>query len=161
MPRRTWTVLSLLVVLVACRDGPEQLAAPARDGPATQPQPAPSHDELTAALQLLDDPFVRELMRGVGTHTRSLDDAARDVVTSPTTEHVLALSRVVTLAKHRLSTAANDGEDNPDREILRAILELVLDDATVLLESAPALAVDEDPERKTQWDTTDDRSIER
>ncbi len=100
------------------------------------PQTDVSVDAVRAAVNLLDDPFVRELMGGVGVHTESLHRAMRDASVHATEGHVLTLSRVLTATKSGLFASAKDAEEDADEEILRAALELVLDDAATLLEQS-------------------------
>ena len=147
MRRRILAVSALLVVLVACRDGPAELIAPVEARMAPQPDVTVSADAVRTVMDLLDDPFVRELMDGVGAHAASLHDAARDASISRTTAHVLTLSRVLALTRNGLFARADDGEEDPDDEILRAALELVLDDAAALLEPRPQ-SVEEEKEEE-------------
>ena len=134
MRRRILAVSALLVVLVACRDGPAELTAPVEARMAPQPDVTVSADAVGTVVDLLDDPFVRELMDGVGADAESLHGAARDASISRTTEHVLTLSRVLVLTRNGLFARTDDGEEDPDAEILRAALEVVLNDAVALLE---------------------------
>ncbi len=138
MSRSVLAAWAVLVVLVACRDGPTQVAAPAEASRAPQPDPIISVDALQAATDMLDDPFVRELMDRVGLQ---LDVSPHSSGTDPSmagSEHgILALSRSLTEARDQLRQGAyGDGaEEDPDEVIIRDILLLVLDDAVVLLES--------------------------
>ncbi len=163
MRRRMLAVSALLVVFVACRDGPAELVAPVESRTAVQPEVTVSQDAVTTVVQLLDDPFVRELMVGVGADAASLHGAARDASISRTTAHVLTLSRVLALTRGELFVRADDGEEDPDDEILRAALELVLDDAAALLEPRPPSAEEEEEEEQRERDvvTTKIRSFER
>ncbi len=143
MPRRILAVSALLVVLVACRDGPTELAAPVEARMALQTDVTVSGDAVGTAVDVLavrtvvdvlDDPFVRELMDGVGAHTESLHRAVRDASIYETEAYVLTLSRVLTATRSRLLASAED--EGADEEILRAALVLVLDDAASLLEQS-------------------------
>lgn len=136
MPRQILAVTSLLAVFVACRDGPTELAAPVEARMAPQPDVTVSVDAVRTVVNLLDDPFVRELMDGVGAHTESLHRAVRDASVYGTEDHVLTLSRVLTATRSGLLASAKDAEEEPDEEILRAALALVLDDAAALLEQS-------------------------
>ena len=136
MPRQILAVTALLVVLVACRDGPTEIAAPVEAGMAPQTDVTVSVDAVRAAVNLLEDPFVRELMGAVGAHTESLHWAMRDASIHVTKDHVLTLSRVLAATKSGLFASAKDAEDDADEEILRAVLELMLDDAATLLEQS-------------------------
>ena len=89
MRRRILAVSALLVVLVACRDGPAELVAPVEARTAVQPEVTVSQDAVTTVVQLLDDPFVRELMDGARARTELLDGAVRDVSSYGTEEHVV------------------------------------------------------------------------
>ncbi len=114
---------------------------------AVQPEVTVSQDPVTTVVQLLDDPFVRELMDGVGADAASLHDAARDASISRTAAHVLTLSRVLALTRSGLSVSPDDREENPGDEVFRAALKLVLDDAAALLEPRPQ-SVDEEKEEE-------------
>ncbi len=83
-------------------------------------------------VNLLDDPFVRELMDGVGAQTEWLHRAVRDASIYETEDHLLTLSRVLTATRSGLLARVED--EGADEEILRAALALVLDDAATLLE---------------------------
>ncbi len=148
MPRQSLAVTALLVMVAACRDGPAELVAPVEGRTAVQPEVTVSADAVTTVVQLLDDPFVRELMDGVGADATSLHDAARDASISRTTAHVLTLSRALALTRSGLSIRPDNGEEDPDDEILRVALELVLDDAAALLEPRPESAEEEKEEEK-------------
>ena len=134
MRRRILAVTALLVVLVACRDGPAELVAPVEAGMAPQIDVTVSVDVVRAAVNLLNDPFVRELMDGVGAYTESLHRAVRDASIYGTQDQVLTLSRVLTATKSGLFAIGDNAEEDPDEEVLRAALALVLDDAATLLE---------------------------
>ena len=134
MPRRILHVSALLVVLVACRDGPTQVAAPVQALTAPQPDVTVSVDALRTVTERLNDPFVRELMDGVGAYTESLHRAVRDASIYRTQDQVLTLSRVLTATKSELFAIRDNAEEDPDEEVLRAALVLVLDDAATLLE---------------------------
>ena len=159
MTRGMPTLPALLALLVACGDGPPQLTAPVEGRTTVQPDVTVSQDAVTTVVQLLDDPFVRELMDGVGADAESLHGAARDASISRTTAHVLTLSRVLALTRSGLSVRADDGGEDPDDEILRAALELVLDDAMSLLASRPPSA--EEEQSGQDMGTTEIRSLER
>ena len=129
MRRRILAVSALLVVLVACRDGPPELVSPVEGRTAVQPEVTVSADAVTTVVQLLDDPFVREMMDGVGAHAASLHRAVRDASIYGTEDRMLTLSRVLTATRSGLFASADDAEEDADEEILRAALALVLDDA--------------------------------
>ncbi len=137
MRQRIFAVSALLVVLVACRDGPAELVAPVEARTAVQPEVTVSQDAVRTVVQLLDDPFVREMMDGVGAHAASLHRAVRDASIYGTADRMLTLSRVLALTRSELSVRADHGEEDPDDEILRVALELVLEDAAALLEPRP------------------------
>ncbi len=143
MRRRILAVSALLVVLVACRDGPTEPAAPVEASMA--PQTDVSVDAVQAAVNLLDDPFVRELMGGVGAHTESLHHAVRDASIYGTEDRMLTLSRILAATRSELFASADDAEEDVDEVILRGALALVLDDAATLLEK-PLLS----PEQETR-----------
>jgi hypothetical protein len=134
MPLRILAVSALLVVLVACRDGPTELVTPVENRTEVQPEATAAVDALTTVVQLLDDPFVRELMYGVGADVTSLNRAVRDVSISGTQDHVVTLSHTLAATRSELLAGADDEEEDGEEEILRSVLELVLDDAATLLE---------------------------
>ena len=136
MPRPILAVTAVLAMFVACRDGPAELTAPVEARMAPQPDVTVSADAVRTVVDLLDDPFVRELMDGVGAHTESLYRAVRDASIYKTEDQVLTLSRVLTATKSGLFASAEDAEAGPDEEVLRAALALVLDDAATLLEQS-------------------------
>ncbi len=133
MPRQILAITALLAAFVACRDGPAQLAAPVE---ALQTDVRVSVDAVGTVVNLLNDPFVRELMDGVGAYTESLHRAVRDASIYKTEDQVLTLSRVLTATRSGLFASAEDAEEDADEEILRAALALVLDDAATLLEQS-------------------------
>ena len=134
MRRRILAVSALLVVLVACRDGPAELTAPVEARMAPQPDVTVSADAVRTVMDLLDDPFVRELMGGVRVHTELLYSAARDASIYGTEDHLVTLSRILAATMSELFASADDAEEDVDEGILRAALALVLDDAATLLE---------------------------
>ena len=60
----------------------------------------------------------------------------RDVSAYRMEEQVEKLSQVLTATKRALFASAEDAEEDPDGEIVRAALALVLDDAATLLEQS-------------------------
>jgi hypothetical protein len=96
-----------------------------------------SSQVVRTVVDLLDDPFVRELQDAVGAPTNSLYDAVRNASRYGTADDILTLSRVLTDTRRRLIASANHVEDDPDGVILRAELELMLDDVAMLLEPPP------------------------
>ena len=137
MARQILAVTALLAVFVACRDGPAELAAPVEARVAPQPDVTVSVDAVRTVVNLLDDPFVHELMDMVGPRIgESLHSAVRDPSVTEAEGGILALSRILTAARSQLLTPADGDavEENPDAVILRAALVLVLDDAATLLE---------------------------
>ena len=149
MPRRILAVTALFAVFVACRDGPAELAAPVEARVAPQPDVTVSVDAVRTVTDLLDDPFVRELLDRVAAHTQLLHTAVRDAATYGTEDHILTLSRVLTVSRNELLAPADgdDAEEDPDGVILRAALALVLDDAAALLEPRPPSGEREKRER--------------
>ncbi len=137
MRRRILAVSALLVVLVACRDGPAELTAPVEARMAPQPDVTVSADAVRTVVDLLDDPFVRELMGGVRVHTELLYSAARDASIYGTEDHVVTLSRILAATRGALFASADDAEEDADKVILGGALALVLDDAARLLERPP------------------------
>ncbi len=136
MPRPILAVTAVLAMFVACRDGPAELTAPVEARMAPQPDVTVSVDAVETVVNLLDDPFVRELMDGVGAYTESLHRAVRDASIYKTEDQVMTLSRVLTATRSGLFASAEDAEEDADDEIVRAALALVLDDAAALLEQS-------------------------
>ncbi len=137
MRQRILAVSALLAVSVACRDGPAELVAPVESRTAVQPEVTVSQDAVTAVVQLLDDPFVRELMDGARARTDVLDGAVRDASRYGMPRHILALSSALTVTRSRLVLNDDRVTESEDESILRAALTLMLDDALMLLEEPP------------------------
>ena len=146
MTRGMPTLPALLALLVACGDGPTQLAAPMEAGVAF----TPSAEAMTAVLDLLDDAFVRELMDGARVRTDLLDGAVQDASYYGTPRHILALSSALTDTRNRLVPSEDDAEEDGDEVILRAALTLMLDDALMLLEEPPPMRAEETEELGTE-----------
>ncbi len=142
MRRRILAESALLVVLVACRDGPTELAAPVETGAAF----TASAEIVTAVVDLLNDAFVRELIDGARTRTDVLDGAVQDASHYGTPRHILALSSALTVTRNRLVPS----EDDADDVILRAALTLMLDDALMLLAEPPPMRAEESEELATE-----------
>ncbi len=159
MRRRILAVSALLVVLVACRDGPAELVAPVEGLTAVQPEVTVSQDAVTTVVQLLDDPFVRELMDGARARTDVLDGAVRDASRYGMPRHILALSNALTVTRNRLVLNDDRAEENEGEWILRAALTLMLDDALMLLEEPSPMRSEETEELGT--DDTNPRYIKR
>ncbi len=140
---------------MACGDGPTDLAAPVEGRTAVQPEATVSADAVTTLVQLFDDPFVRELMNGIGADATALRSAARDASTSRTTAHVLTLSSVLMQTRSGLFVRADDSGEDADDEILGAALELILDYAVALLGQPPPSA-EEDRGGETGRDVVHD-----
>ncbi len=159
MTRGILTLPILLAVFVACRDGPAELVAPVETRTAVQPEVTVSQDVVTTVVQLLDDPFVRELMDGARARTDVLDGAVRDASRYGMPRHILALSSALTVTRSRLALNDDKAEENEDELILRAALTLMLDDALMLLEEPPPMRREEPEGLGT--DDTNPRSIKR
>ena len=140
MPLRILAVPALLAVLASCGDGPAELTAPVEARMAPPPDVTVSMEAVRAVVDLLADPFVRELLDRAGPHTRFLGTAARDAATYGTQDHMLTLSRalVATRSDSFVPSSGDDAEEDADAEILGAALGLVLDDAATLLEPPPS-----------------------
>ena len=132
MLRRFLPVAALLILFAACRDGPAGLTAPTDTEMAPQPDVTASANAVRTVVDMLDDPFVRELV--VGTRTERLYRAVRDVSAYGTDEHVVKLSRVLTETANGLLSIESDAQEDADEVILRAALELVLAGAVTLLD---------------------------
>ncbi len=159
MRRRILAVSALLVVLVACRDGPAELVAPVEGLTAVQPEVTVSQEAVTTVVRLLDDPFVRELMDGARARTDVLDGAVRDASRYGMPRHILALSSALTVTRNRLVLNDDRAKENEDAWILRAALTLMLDDALMLLEEPSPMRSEETEGLGT--DNTKPRMIER
>jgi hypothetical protein len=86
-------------------------------------------------MDVLNDPFVRELVRGTrAAHTELLYGAVSDKSTYGTEEHVVRLSRVLTATRSALFVIGDASEENADEVILGAALNVVLDGALTLLD---------------------------
>ncbi len=114
-----------------------------------------SVDAVRAAVNLLNDALVRELMDGARARTDVLDGAVQDASYYGTPRHILALSSALTDTRNRLAPSEEDADD----VILRAALTLMLDDALMLLEEPPPMRREETEGLGT--DNTKPRSIER
>ncbi len=101
---------------------------------APQPDVTMSADAVETVVELLDDPFVRELMGDVRVHTELLYSAARDASIYGPEDHLVTLSRILAATMSELFASADDAEEDADEEILSAALVLMLDDAVTLLE---------------------------
>lgn len=159
MTRGIPTLPVLLVLFVACRDGPTQLAAPVETGMAPQPDVTVSAHAVRTVTDLLDDPFVRELMDGARARTDVLDGAVQDASRYGTPRHILALFSALTVTRSRLVLNDDRAEENEDEWILRAALTLMLDDALMLLEEPSPMRSEETEELAT--DNTNPRSLKR
>jgi hypothetical protein len=135
MSRRLTALPILLALFVACRDGPAQLTTPAENG-LTGTAPA---ETALALVNLLQDPFVHELMEGVAAPTDLLDGAAEDALRGEAPARILALSNALTVARDWLLEEQPDAE-SADASIMRAALVLMLDDALMSLEDRPTPA---------------------
>ncbi len=158
MRRRILAVSALLVVLVACRDGPAELTTPVEAPMAPQPDVTVSADAVQTVVDLLDDPLVRELQGAIGFATVLLDAAVRDASRYGTPDDIAALSRALTDTRRRLVPSEDDAEEDADEVILRAALVLMLDDALMLLEE-PTMRSEETEELGT--DDTNARIIKQ
>ena len=156
---RALTITALLAVFVACRDGPTELTVPVEAGMAPQTDVTVSAGAVQAAVNLLNDAFVRELMDGAQARTDGLDGAVQDASHYGTPRHILALSSALTVTRNRLVLKDDKAEDNEDELILRVALTLMLDDALMLLEEPPPMRREETEGLGT--DNTKARSIER
>ena len=78
-PKKILSITTLLVLFVACRDGPVELTVPVEARTAPQADVMASVNALRTVTEMLDDPFVRELVRGSGSHAELLYSAVRDV----------------------------------------------------------------------------------
>ncbi len=102
-----------------------------------QPIVTASVDAVQMVIDVLNDPFVSELLDATGTHAEPVYAAARNASISKTEEHLLKLSRILTATAGDLRRIESDVEEAPDEAILRAALALVLDDAATLLQRPP------------------------
>lgn len=126
MRRKIGAVAVLLAVVVSCRDGPTVPDAVDEGGAAEL-----SAAQRSAIRDLLDDPFVRLLVESVEDSAMALRlrDAFLAVSRGATVGELSAMHRVLRAAREELIVPAN-GED----AVVRAALDLVLDDAATSLE---------------------------
>ena len=143
MPQRILAITTLLVLSVACRDGPTMI-----DGSAVVTAPANaavSVDQLSRVRTLMDDLFVRELVaRKAGVATiDELDAALKAVGSPPTDKEILAAWHALNAL--RVPVAARTGTGEPgvaylmsaepvtESLILQDVFDLLLDDAMIAL----------------------------
>ena len=134
MVRSIFTVTTVLVVLSACHDGPAQLIDP-MDGRAGAPnEVTASAESMRTVIELMNDPFVRELQGAVMLSTEPLDRAVRDVSRYGTPNDMLTLARILAATTSRLIPGEDDVQETEDDMVLRTALALMLDDARKLLD---------------------------
>ena len=144
MPRGILGVAGLLAMFTGCRDGPE-LIAPVEVG-TPQPIVTASVDAVQMVMDMLNDPFVSELLDATRTHAEPVYAAARIASISETEDHLVNLSRILTATAGDLLSIESGVEEAPDEVILRAALALVLDDAARLLQEPPLGPEEQDRE---------------
>ena len=128
MTTRILVVPLLLALLVTCRDGP--VAVDPGDSPGTVPAEA-----LSETRELLGDPFVTELVQGLGDpRVVARWEEARQAVAGDTVERSAA-RRALAAARAELRLPSDDppGVQHSDNSLTRVLLGVVLDHATTLV----------------------------
>jgi len=128
MTTRILVVPLLLALLVTCRDGP--VAVDPVDSPGTVPAEA-----LSATRELLGDPFVTELVQGLGDPgVVARWEEARQAVAGDTVERSAA-RRALAAARAELRLPSDDppGVQHSDNSLTRVVLGVVLDHAMTLV----------------------------
>lgn len=149
MHQRTVTVVPLLLALLACRDGPSAPVGPVQQHLApSAPGFAASRQAVQHVTDMLDDPFVQQLVRDVddrGTVSR-LRHLLRDGADTATDDQRLTLHRALATAQDAMliDVDAGDQESQADREVMRAVLALVLADVENTLNGTVMREVTED-----------------
>ena len=151
MPRKVLAVTAWLGVSVACRDAPSALAGPADTGPMHQPVVAmaapPPPPPVRTAVDLLNDPFVREMMRATRGSFAALESAVLDATHYGGQEQTRALARIIAETRSGLVGAREEADGGADEAILRSALVMVLEDAARWLVRDVPVATDEDAAR--------------
>ena len=128
MTTRILVVPLLLALLVTCLDGP--VAVDPVDSPGTVPAEA-----LSETRELLGDPFVTELVQGLGDpRVVARWEEARQAVAGDTVERSAA-RRALAAARAELRLPSDDppGVQHSDNSLTRVLLGVVLDHATTLV----------------------------
>ena len=127
MRRKIGVVAVLLAVVVSCRDGPTVPDAVDENGAAEL-----SAAQRSAIRDLVDDPFVWLLVENVEDSATALHfrDALLAVSRGVTDGNLSAMHHALTTARRQLI-----GPANREDAVLRAAVDLVLDDAEMSLEN--------------------------
>ena len=121
MQRPILMIAAILPLLAGCRDGPHAITAPDEAAAILEHQEAEA--ALFAVWDILDDPFVRELVEVLGVDERAFQKTARDMTAVHVLEDLRELSETLQL------TAPRSPEREAGDEVLKAALDLILDDA--------------------------------
>lgn len=128
--RRTCLCAVVALTMVAgCRDGPDGMLVPEDTAASLEQQSLASTAALLAVQEILDDPFVLELAGDLGDEGWVFHQARRDMTALHVREDLRALS-----ARLR-SASPRDGKRDADDEVLRAALDLIIEDAASVAES--------------------------
>ena len=130
MGKGTMNLAAVLVVLVGCRDGP---TIPVEQQPSDQPQES-TLSAMVAIQELVGDPLVVDLIEGIEDRTTAnkLKRDFRELVLSSTIRDLGRLSELLTVLRSHPMWSAED-EVHPNDQVALAVLNLVLDDAALLL----------------------------
>jgi hypothetical protein len=132
---RRHAVAGVVVLLFGgCRDGTKEITAPVDVDPARTVLP----ENVVLAAGLLDDALIREMLDGSGVGAAYLEGAVQDVTDIGEPRHGRAFSDALALTRHLVSEVDGGESSDPDAAIYRAALELILDDAALLLEHPPS-----------------------
>lgn len=146
MPRKALVLTAWLAASIACRDAPTT-PGPAGVGPVERPVVVVSGAAVHTAMEMLDDPFVRDLMRDTGVPFAALERAMRDATSYGGQQQIEALARVIAETRSGLMVASQDAQEGTDQAILRAAVAFVLEDAARWLERDAEDSRDEDDTR--------------
>jgi hypothetical protein len=130
MPRKTVVGVLVVAVLVGCRDGPATLELPVEPETPAKIQSSAQPDVLSTIEQLVDDPLVLELIARLGDQSVVTGfDAVRDELDRQAVQPDRLALHSALLSALDLVTADTAAADI----VLRDVLQLVLDDAGMLL----------------------------
>jgi hypothetical protein len=134
--------VALLAALIGCRDGPTTVEMPAEPGTPVLVEATARADVFLSIQLMLDDPLVLEVVKVLG--DRSVADGfegIRDELDRQTVQRdMLAVHRTVMATRDSLGAGASEGPDL----VLRDVLQLVLDDAGMMLVGETDVALLED-----------------
>ena len=129
MRRTCFCAFVALTMSAGCRDGPTGVAPPEDTAASLEQQALVSTAALLAVQEIFDDPFVRELADDLGADGEVFHQATRDMTAPFVREDLRDLS-----FKFRFAAPWSMERDAED-EVLRAALDLIIDDAARVAES--------------------------